>query len=122
MRPMLTTATVILLAGTAMAAAADLAGKAPAPPDWSGFYVGATGGYGNGNLGTLKAGTKGNSIVGPATGHSVISQSGYLSGGFVGVQKQRGNVVLGIEADIGPSGLSGSSNSSSGMLPRSISR
>ncbi len=46
-----------------MAAAAELPGKpralAPAPPDWSGFYVRAAAGYDSGNLGTLKAGTTG---------------------------------------------------------------
>ena len=135
MRRMVTTAMAILLAGTAMAAAADLPGKppvhAPAPSDWSGFYVGGVAGYGSGNLGTVKTGTTGtgnlrgmvtagNGIKGPAIGPGAVSQSGYVSGGFVGVQKQRGNMVLGIEADFGPSSLSGSSDSRGTTL--SISR
>jgi hypothetical protein len=106
MRRMLATTMVILFAGTIMAAATDLPKKppvyAPAPPDWSGFYVGDAAGFGSGNLGTLKAGTTGpgnlrgivtagNGIKGPATG---------LTGGFVGVQKQQGNVVLGVEGPL----------------------
>ena len=88
-------------------------------------------GYGSGNLGTVKTGTTGtgnlrgmvtagNGIKGPAIGPGAVSQSGYVSGGFVGVQKQRGNMVLGIEADFGPSSLSGSSDSRGTTL--SISR
>ena len=88
MKKILLTTTALIALGIAPAAAADLAArpytKAPAAiaiNNWSGFYLGAMGGYAQENssgIGTL---------------------SGGFAGGTAGYNWQMGNVVLGIEAD-----------------------
>jgi outer membrane immunogenic protein len=85
---LLTTSALIVL-GIAPAAAADLAArpytKAPAAAiainNWTGFYVGAMGGYAQENS------SAGNEV------------SGGFAGGTLGYNWQTGNFVLGIEAD-----------------------
>lgn len=74
--------------------------KAPAAAtpeyDWSGFYVGAAGGYGFGNHNL-------NNVNGPATtfGNATANYSsqGGLGGGEIGYNWQSGNIVVGAEAD-----------------------
>ncbi|OCK57045.1 porin family protein [Bradyrhizobium sp. LMTR 3] len=89
MKKILLTTTALIALGMAPAMAADLAArpytKAPAAAiainNWTGFYIGAMGGYAQENsdgIGTL---------------------SGGFAGGTVGYNWQMGNVVLGIEAD-----------------------
>ena len=89
MKKILLTTTALIAFGIAPAAAADLAArpytKAPAAAiainNWSGFYLGAMGGYAQENsdgIGTL---------------------SGGFAGGTAGYNWQMGNIVLGLEAD-----------------------
>lgn len=88
MKKILLTTTALIALGIAPAAAADLAArpytKAPvaiAINNWSGFYLGAMGGYAQENssgIGTL---------------------SGGFAGGTAGYNWQMGNIVLGLEAD-----------------------
>ena len=89
MKKILLTTTALIALGIAPAAAADLAArpytKAPAAAiainNWTGFYLGAMGGYAQENtsgIGTL---------------------SGGFAGGTAGYNWQTGNLVLGIEAD-----------------------
>ena len=89
MKKILLTTTGLIALGMAPAVAADLAArpytKAPAAAiainNWSGFYLGAMGGYAQEN-------SSGNG-----------TQSGGFAGGTAGYNWQMGNVVLGIEAD-----------------------
>ena len=88
MKKVLLTTTALIALGIAPAAAADLAARpyTKAPPlavinSWTGFYLGAMGGYAQedaSGLGTL---------------------SGGFAGGTVGYNWQTGNVVFGVEAD-----------------------
>lgn len=89
MKKILLTTTALIALGIAPAAAADLAArpytKAPAAAiainNWTGFYLGAMGGYAQENssgIGTL---------------------SGGFAGGTAGYNWQMGNVVLGLEVD-----------------------
>ena len=89
MKKILLTTTALIALGMAPAAAADLGArpytKAPAAAiainNWTGFYIGAMGGYAQENssdLGRL---------------------SGGFAGGTVGYNWQNGNLVFGLEAD-----------------------
>ena len=89
MKKILLTTTALIALGMAPAAAADLGArpytKAPAAAiainNWTGFYIGAMGGYAQENT-------------------SDIGQlSGGFAGGTVGYNWQNGNLVLGLEAD-----------------------
>lgn len=87
-----------LLAGTAMlspALAADMAVKAPVVSpayNWTGFYLGLSGGYAWQDLVI---------VIDPATGvdSTVRAASGGLIGGQIGYNWQIGSVVLGLEGD-----------------------
>jgi outer membrane immunogenic protein len=112
-----------------MASAADLAKpvyKAPPPPpppvqDWSGVYVGIEGGYGWGKQNINPAFDPflisdpwfcfkfSGGCTDPTV--SSVSQSGWLGGGFAGVQKQWGSWVLGLEAGIDGADINGSTTS-----------
>ena len=126
-----------LLAATAMgviacqgASAADLGHpvyKAPPPlpppvQDWSGVYVGVEGGYGwgkqninptfdpfffgkNSDCSGVVSGCGNDPTLGS------VSQSGWLGGGFAGVQKQWGSWVLGLEASIDGADIKGTTTS-----------
>jgi outer membrane immunogenic protein len=100
-----------------MANAADISPhKAPAleapalvtkflPPsyNWTGFYLGAQGGYGWGDSsGTQNAGGTFFPVVPYA-----ISPGGFVGGGHVGFNYQTGSLVLGAEADLEAANLSG---------------
>ena len=154
MRTLLVTA-ALLSSVTLPAAAADMDMPAKAPwrapeaiiSDWSGFYVGVGAGYGWGrekfdnpaaSLGNLFATPPvtvfGSDPVLVQPGFTVPSdlsqstkQRGFVAGGFFGAQKQFGNWVLGIEADIYATGMKGSFSGSStrfedirGFLPDTI--
>ena len=88
MKKVLLTTTALIVLGIAPAAAADLGArpytKAPAAAiainNWSGFYLGAMGGYAKENADTF-------------------ALSGGFAGGTAGYNWQTGNVVLGLEAD-----------------------
>jgi hypothetical protein len=88
-----------------------LYGKAPPVADWSGVYAGLEAGPGWGNYKfdslTSFGGVGGaGDIANTFSGHSSALPTGFkgdqrggLTGGFAGAQKQRGNLVLGVEAD-----------------------
>jgi outer membrane immunogenic protein len=90
------------------ARAADLP-QAPYPPtfaqpiyNWTGFYVGANGGYAWGQQDPLN-------IITNRFDRLSIDFSGAVLGGTVGAQIQSGHVVLGLEADLDWANLDGSS-------------
>jgi outer membrane immunogenic protein len=92
-------AILLLTAATTSASAADLPArvytKAPAPIvapiyNWTGFYVGANGGYGWGSA-TQYGVNSGNGVR--------FDTSGGLAGGQVGYNWQAGSWVFGLEAD-----------------------
>jgi len=75
---------------------------------WSGFYVGATAGYGwsddSASLSALSS-----IFVDPAIPASIDADSrGWLWGAYAGYNHQRGNLVFGFEGDISHSDISGS--------------
>lgn len=102
---MLATGAAALL-GVVAAQAADVIYQEPPAPQpimtpepissWSGGYVGVTGGYGFlGRMNNTNAGT--------------IGTSGWMFGGFAGIQGQSGRFVFGGEADVGYNGAFGQS-------------
>ncbi len=103
-----------LLCSSTAALAADLPNvKAPpvyAPPPftWSGFYIGANGGYGwtQGSSGTVFITPPGSSSI-PYAGNSVNS-NGAIAGGQLGYNWQFGSLVLGGEGDFDWTGIKGS--------------
>ena len=111
------TALVALTAGSAMAAdlgrpaAAPVYTKAPAVPytySWTGFYIGADGGYGWGT----SSGTVTTVAGAPLVPYS-YSVTGPLAGGFVGGNYQIDRIVVGLEGDWQWANLTGNS----GALP-----
>jgi outer membrane immunogenic protein len=110
---LLVTASLIAISATAPALAADLAARpyTKAPPmvaaiyDWSGFYVGANGGWGSSR----------NSwdsvlpfLVGPEGSHDA---TGGVAGGQIGYRWQSGTWVFGLEGQGNWADLSGNSPS-----------
>jgi outer membrane immunogenic protein len=102
---------VLLLAGVAGAAAADMPVPqgAPVPPpiyrpafyDWSGVYVGVNGGYGFGQSAWTD--------FGATTGN--FKTNAFNIGGTLGANYQTGPYIVGFEGDIDWSNLSGTSSS-----------
>jgi hypothetical protein len=79
--------------------------KAPvyvAPFSWSGFYVGAFGGYGVGSSSWV------NSATGVGTNNFRVR--GFVAGGTAGYNLQTGEWVWGVEADAGGSWINGTTN------------
>jgi len=116
----------MLFAGTA--SAADLL-KAPAMPllgpgiNWTGWYIGATAGYGWTNQGIDNVVTS--TFCNPADGgcnpnvasaalvaaippHLSTNPKGFIGGGEFGYNKQVGQFVVGVEADISGADIKGS--------------
>ena len=109
----LATATAICLS-VGSASAADMrqpvykAAPMAAPGfNWTGFYLGAVGGYAWGDADTNLTGTLG--VVGFAPGKT--KPDGWLAGGTVGYNYQQGNLVLGTEGEFYWSDLEGSAGS-----------
>ncbi|MEX2127590.1 MAG: outer membrane protein [Xanthobacteraceae bacterium] len=104
------TAIVSLAVAAGAAFAADMPVRRPLPPqatvkapppllfDWSGFYAGVHGGYGWGR----------SSFDYPGAPSGSFDADGWLLGGVVGVNYQAGQTVLGLEADLNWTDLSGS--------------
>jgi outer membrane immunogenic protein len=96
-----TTAAAALLMTSLAALAADLPQKAYAPPpvavamvyDWTGFYIGANGGYGSSRncWGSMPAG-------GGVIPEGCLNSSGGIAGGQAGYRWQAGGLVFGLEA------------------------
>jgi outer membrane immunogenic protein len=108
-----------LLALTGVAAAADLAKKAPvykAPPvivdpwSWTGFYIGLNAGYSWGKSDTDATFRNNTTGVLLAASSSSFKLNGGIAGGQIGANWQSGVWVLGLEADIQWSGQKGSTN------------
>src|SRR4051812_1866567 len=112
---------LVALAAASPAVAADLAPTYKAAPavmtfNWTGFYVGGNAGWagsasstivntgtdaGTVGLGTLLAG-------GAIPGVINVNANGFIGGGQVGYNRQAGNWVFGLEADIDGSTTKGS--------------
>lgn len=112
-----------LLAATSLAWAADLPPAPyptspavytpPAPPvySWTGFYLGANGGYGwASSSGTTTVVVPGAAATGTSSGNT----NGGVAGGQVGYNYQIGAFVLGAEADMQWSGQSNTTSTSCG--------
>lgn len=89
----------LALLGTAPAWAADMAVKAPPPAplpvvyNWTGFYIGANGGWGNShNCWDFVL------VAGPVFGDGCRDRSGGMFGGQVGYRWQSNAFVFGLEA------------------------
>jgi outer membrane immunogenic protein len=99
----------MMIAGAVSALAADLPVKAPPPPaptSWSGFYIGAFGGWGwNGRNDwqcdfSTAFGGEPCGFEGPiGINHSQSALSGGLAGGQIGYDWRWDRVVLGVQAD-----------------------
>ncbi|MCG5234839.1 outer membrane protein [Xanthobacter oligotrophicus] len=126
-------ATTILAAMVAAGAAqaADLATKmpvkaAPVAPafSWTGFYIGAQGGYGwaKNDFSNSYDPQNPSTLVtyGPADAH--YNLDGGLVGGVIGYNYQINNIVLGVEADANWADLTGSGSYSQIALDGSIAK
>ena len=106
-------AAVAVLGFTAVASAADMPVKAPAPIvaplyNWTGPYVGIAGGYGWGNSGQTDPGIVINQTVTSEDGSYAVN--GGILGGTLGYNWQQGPWVFGVEGDYSWADISGSSN------------
>jgi outer membrane immunogenic protein len=116
MRKKLLLGVAVLVLGSAPVFAADMPARVPvakAPPpiaqlfDWSGLYVGVSGGYGWGDSSHSESG-------GLANGN--FDANGWLLGGTLGYNWQAGQTVLGIEGDWSWANLDGTGASASGPI------
>ncbi len=113
-RLLMATAAASILVGTAQAAsAADLPMKAPppmmaapAPYNWTGFYVGGFFGAGWGTSQANLTSLSFTALPGPLP-LATTSNSGFLGGGQVGYNYQSGWVVWGVEGDFAGTGIKG---------------
>jgi len=116
MRKKLLLGVAVLVFGSASVFAADMPARVPvakAPPpiaqlfDWSGLYVGVSGGYGWGDSSHSESG-------GLANGS--FDANGWLLGGTIGYNWQAGRTVFGIEGDWSWANLDGTGASASGPI------
>lgn len=78
---------------------------APPPFTWTGFYIGANGGWGWSKTDQTDAGPGIFGAVFPAGSTTSFSQNGWLAGGQIGFNYQINALVLGAEADFDASGI-----------------
>ena len=86
---------------------------APRVYNWTGFYIGANGGYGWGQQDPYN-------ILSSRFDPFSVPFSGWMLGGTLGAQIQTGHVVLGVETDIDWAKITGSANvipTIGGVLP-----
>jgi outer membrane immunogenic protein len=105
-RQILASCVGILCAGTAVAADLPQSVPAPASPtyvttaapyNWSGFYIGANGGYGWANAAGSFSAAGG--LLGGLSGSTSGNANGAIAGGQAGFNWQFNSLVLGIEGD-----------------------
>lgn len=118
MKRLLLASVGLVAVATASALAADAPGRYMPPPrgpayvpffSWNGFYVGINAGYGFGQSSWT------NNITGLTTGNFDIN--GGLIGGTAGYNVQLSSVVVGVEADLGWSGIKGSTTTNCAGVP-----
>ena len=113
----------IVAFSSATAWAADMAVKAPIPlpapvNSWTGFYIGANGGWGWSSFDTAfvpdpnGAFVAGGDLAGPRFFNT--RTNGGVFGGQIGYNWQTGNWVLGVEGDFDVASISGTQNSIAG--------
>ena len=110
---------LIALAAAAPAVAADLAARPytkapvmmPAAYDWSGFYIGANGGWGSSRK-CWDLTNNGGAVIAPSSAEGCHDATGGLVGGQVGYRWQASNWVFGLEAQGDWANLKGSNASS----------
>jgi outer membrane immunogenic protein len=116
MRKKLLLGVAVLVLGSVPVFAADMPARVPvakSPPpiaqlfDWSGLYVGVSGGYGWGDSSHSESG-------GLANGS--FDANGWLLGGTIGYNWQAGRTVFGIEGDWSWANLDGTGASASGPI------
>jgi outer membrane immunogenic protein len=113
-RIVLFTAGLLAIAAAQPASAADVARRPPPPApapapvpvavyNWTGFYIGAHGGYGWADKGWTDT----------TTGPFSISHNadGFLAGGQIGFNYQINNIVFGIEGDLSWADITGGTSS-----------
>jgi opacity protein-like surface antigen len=123
---LLSTVGALGLCGAA-ASAADLGApmyKAPSPAgyNWTGFYVGANGGFGGDRFEyPFSFGSVPVLGLGPTTGTSTLNSSGFFGGGQVGFNWQAGqSLVLGVEADFDDADIKGLANTSANTFSGNV--
>ncbi len=108
-----------IAAGAVFALLVSGSAFAQAPPyDWTGFYIGANGGYGWGTDDTVDfsyTGIPGCPGVGCPASLSVNTE-GFLAGGHAGANWQHNMWVLGVEGDADWSDINGSASVLSGPV------
>lgn len=106
------------LAAATIAPAADLVPpyKAPLPAvvvnDWSGFYIGAHGGWGWGNDPFTEVFPPGVQARVPGVTVSDVKSNGFVAGFHAGFNQQWSNWVGGLEIDLSGTGIKGSTSNS----------
>ena len=110
---------VAVIAFAAPAAAADMAArpytKAPPPMiaalyDWSGFYIGANGGWGSSRK-CWDINNNGGGVIAPVAAEGCHDATGGVAGGQIGYRWQAGTWVFGLEAQGDWADLRGSNTS-----------
>jgi outer membrane immunogenic protein len=114
---------------SAAAFAADLTMPFKAPPpaaapvfDWTGFYIGANGGWGWSNFDPTVSPVGGSSIADFPTTRFNTRTSGAVFGGQVGYNWQLASWLIGVEGDFDGAGISGTRSVlfPSGLQPNAI--
>jgi outer membrane immunogenic protein len=109
MRTLIFAGSIVLASGAA--GAADIQSPAPAAPvyaptpayyDWTGFYLGANGGFAGGDSHF--------DFEGADLSRDRFGTNGWQAGGTTGYNFQSGHIVFGVEGDLDWSGVNGSSS------------
>jgi outer membrane immunogenic protein len=100
-----------LLAATILTGTAAQAQQAPGAFDWSGFYFGLNAGWGQSGDDSVTttgvaAGNVANVLANRRPGSLDVKRDGFVGGGQVGYNWQRGNFVFGLETDLDYTDLS----------------